>query len=349
MKRYLCTLLLLGGLATGMPPQAPAQDRLDLESILTDETDLTRAAGDALEPGDNKSFSVTTDDDITSLELGDIYRSEKSLFKVTTIRSKGSKGGSFAVERIAGRADPGRKWTRVSGLGPLTIVSRETVWSLYRSGGWLMHAIMLCLVSTVVIALNSVWVYRRSRQCPPPFVDQAHRALQRGDVREFEELSHKENGLFGRICRAMAVKFHASTLEDIKVRCEIEAGRQVGLLRAPLRGLSLIAAVAPLLGLLGTVIGIMMCFESVASDPASASKAQALAAGIRVALLTTVGGLSVAIPALFILFVFNHRLGAIVSDCESLTEQFLHEIALIKRTEEQVAARPAPAAPARQG
>jgi biopolymer transport protein ExbB len=111
-------------------------------------------------------------------------------------------------------------------------------------------------------------------------------------------------------------------------------------LRLPLEGLSLIAAVAPLLGLLGTVIGIVISFEAVAFDAASAAKAQALALGIRMALFTTLGGLCVAIPALFIRFFGNTRLSAVVSECELHTEEFLHEIAQIKRNSKE----PAPAA-----
>jgi len=313
--------------------------RLDLESVLTDVSDLVKLAAEDEGPGDNRQFTINTDDDVTSLEVGDIYKTERSVFKIVAIRNKGAAGGKFVAQRIGGRAPPGRKWSRVSGLGPVTIVSRETLWDLYKAGGVVMHPIALCMVATIIIALNSLWVYRRGRQCPASFVEAAQRALQEGDLPRFEDLARRERGLFGHICRAMAAKFHASTMEDIRARCEIEAGRQVGLLRIPLRALNFISAVAPLLGLFGTVVGMVTCFESIAFEAASASKAVTLAAGIRVALFTTVGGLAVAIPTLFILFIFNSRLNAIVSDCELLTEQFLHEISVMKRDE--AAARPA--------
>jgi biopolymer transport protein ExbB len=309
-----------------------AQEPLNLGEVLAEPDGETQTEAAELEPGDNRRFTVTTDDDTTSLAVDDVYKCEQALYKVVEIRSKGAKGGSFVVERIAGKAEPTRKWNRVSGLGPLTIFSRETLWSLYLAGGFLMHPIALCLVAVIVIVLNSLLVFRRSRQCPTAFVDQARQALRRGDIREFENLSMREKGLFGHICRAMAVKFDSSSLEDIKVRCEIEGGRQVNLLRTPLKALQLISAVAPLLGLLGTVIGMVLCFESLAFESASASKAAALAAGIRVALFTTVAGMSVAIPALFALFVFNQKLSGVGSDCESLTEEFIHEIAVLKRT-----------------
>jgi biopolymer transport protein ExbB len=150
----------------------------------------------------------------------------------------------------------------------------------------------------------------------------------------------------------MAVRFDTSTLEDITGRSELEGARQVRRLRLPLEGLRLMAAVAPLMGLLGTVIGIVISFEAVAFDAASAAKTQALALGIRMALFTTLGGLCVAIPALFIRFFGDTRLSAVVSECELHTEQFLHEIAQIKRGGGQSEVETAPAgeeAPATAG
>ncbi len=105
-------------------------------------------------------------------------------------------------------------------------------------------------------------------------------------------------------------------------------------LRVPLNGLSLISAIAPLLGLLGTVIGIVTCFDTIAYEAASASKSQALASGIRVALFTTVGGLTVTIPAQVTLFISNLKLTTVVSECEFIAEPFLHEVALIKRADQ---------------
>lgn len=338
--RYVPALLVFCGIAVLLPAPAAAQDALDLESLLQDEQQPIETVIDEAGPGDNKSFRVVTDDDITSLETGDIYKSGKSVFKVTAINSKGSDGGKFTVERIGGTDDPQRTWNRTSGLGPLTIVSRETLWDLYLAGGNIMHAIAFCMVITIVIGLNSLWVFRRSRQCAPAFVEPARNSLRRNDIADFQDLAMQERGLFGHICRAMAVRYDTSTMEDVNRRCEIEAGRQIRRLRAPLQGLSLMAAVAPLLGLLGTVVGIVTCFESVAFEAASVSKTQTLAGGIRVALFTTLGGLTVAIPALFILYASNLRLGSVVSECESLTEQFLHEIAQNKRQHPSDANRP---------
>ena len=75
---------------------------------------------------------------------------------------------------------------------------------------------------------------------------------------------------------------------------------------------------------------MVIVFEAVASAT-GAAKAQALAAGIRVKLFCTAMALSVAIPALFLYFIFNQKLSDLISQCESLSESFLHQLTLLKR------------------
>jgi biopolymer transport protein ExbB len=290
-------------------------------------------------PGDKRVFSVVTDDDVSLLEVGDIYKSNGSYFKVKDISSKGKSGGRFSAERTAGRFDPSRSWSRVSGLGPLTIVTRETLFSLYMDGGWVMHAISFVLLVCIIITLNSFWVYRRRKQCPPRFVEAGRSALAKGDLAQLEELAIRERGLFPAVCRAMVADFSISTVDDIKTRCESKANEEINLLRLPLRALNLSAVIAPLLGLLGTVIGLVMCFESLQYEAASAAKSQLLAAGVRVALFTTVYGLTVAIPTLAVYFWFSQKVNFIATHCEGLATEFVQQLAALKRAP----AEPAPA------
>ena len=304
----------------------------DFDAILEDKDRVLQTELEAAAEGDLKEFTVVTDDDISALEVGDIYKNNGSFFKVVTIRSKGTGGGKFVVQRIGGRLDPGRKWNRVSGLGPLTIVSRETLLSRFLSGGVLMYPIAFLLLAVIVITLNSLWVYRGRKQCPPRFVEEARKAIAKGDVRSLEAAAARERGLFPNICRAMVADFDSSSVEDIETRCESAAMQQITLLRTPLKGLNFIAAVAPLLGLLGTVIGMIMCFESLAEEAASAGKSQAMAAGIKVALLTTAAGLTVAVPAILVYFIFNQKLNLLAARCEGLATEFLQGLARLKRS-----------------
>ena len=331
---YKWMTVMIVSLALGVIPagaKAAPETMNEYESLLEDKDEVLKTEMEAAETGDEKEFSVSTDDDIRSLEAGDIYKSNNSFFKVTRIGSQGADGGKFTVQRIAGKNDPSRKWNRISGLGPLTVVGRETLLDRFLSGGRLMYPIAFLLLVLIVILLNSLWVYRRGKQCPVSFVGAAKDSLTKGDVERFEGLAQGQSGLFASICRAMVTNFRTSTDEDIRARCESEAIRQISLLRTPLKGLNFIAAVAPLLGLLGTVIGMIACFDSLSGEMASASKSQAMAGGIKVALLTTAAGLSVAVPALLVFFIFNQKLNLIVAHCEALAGDFVHELVTIKR------------------
>ena len=304
---------------------------IDFDSVLEDEDEQMQTDMQEAPEGDLREFSVVTDDDINALAVGDIYKSNSAFFKVVAIGSKSTSGGSFTVQRTAGKFDPTKRWARVSGAGPLSIVSRETLMDRFISGGPLMYPIAFLLLVTIIIAFNSIFLYRKEKQCPTKFVSDAHDAIVQMDVDDFDRLAANETGLLPTICRRMTTNLEASSEEEIRFRCETEAKRQIGMLRLPLKGLTFIASVAPLLGLLGTVIGMIACFDSLADEAASASKAQAMAAGIKVALLTTAAGLCVAVPSSFVYFIFNQRLNTIIADCEGIAGEFVHYLATHKR------------------
>ena len=332
MKTRLTRLAALAAIATLLLPFARAQEeKIDLSSALGDKNAALKAETEEAGPGDNKRFTIRTDDNILPLEIGDVYRNEqKTFFKVVEIRSKGSTGGMFVIERTAGTTDPDRKFNRVSGLGPVTISSRLTLLDIYLLGGVFMHPIALLGFLTIILSLNCIWIYRRKVQCPQGFVDASWKALQSRDLAEFDRLAKSEHGLFPVICRTMTDRWESSTVEDIEGRAESAASSHINRLRMPVKTLNLIAAAAPLLGLLGTIVGMVLVFEAVAGA-SGAAKAQALAAGIRVKLFCTAGALTVAIPALFSYFIFNQMLGNLIARCEMLAEQFMHQVKILKR------------------
>ncbi len=305
-----------------------------------DKVDVLEHDKDEAGAGDNKEFTINTDDNIATLEVGDEYRTDDKLFyHVTSISSKGEKGGTFVFKRVRGASDhPAQKFMRVAGKGPLTIAARLTLVDIYFMGGPFLHPIALLALATIILGINCLMLYRSARQCPPKFVEEARAALNKGDMDKFEDLALKEKGLFPHICRAMAEDHQSSTIEDIQSRVEAVAGAQVNKLKIPVKALNLISAAAPLLGLLGTIIGMVLVFDAVA-NAGGASKAQALAAGIRVKLFSTAAALMVAIPSLFLFFIFNQKLNAIISDCEVLTESFLQRISLNRRKAKSKAAK----------
>jgi biopolymer transport protein ExbB len=324
-------LLIVAALACGAGNALFAQEKLDLDSILRDKETLTQSEMEEAGTGDHKQFKIKTDTDTTALAVGDMYKNdEKTFFKVVSIDGQGAKGGAFTLERMNGAADPGKKFTKISGSGPAAILARTTLVDIYLQGGAFLHPIAALFVAVVVLFINSLIIYRNKRQCRETFIADAEKALVAGDIKLFEDLAGKEKGMMAHICRAMTYRLEHSTMEDIKHRVEVAAGKQIARLKIPVKTMNLIAVAAPLLGLLGTIVGMVIVFEAVAGTT-GAAKASALASGIRVKLFCTAAAMMVAIPALFCYFIFNQKLSVIIAECEIVSERFLHLIAMRKR------------------
>lgn len=283
---------------------------------------------------DNREYTIRTDDDISTLKPDDILTNgQKTYFKVVSVSPRGAEGGSFVMRRIGGNTEPDRKLMRFHAVDPkappLSIRITHTLLDQYFQGGWPMHIITALAVMAIVMLVNSIWLYRPARHYPAAFVQQARQLLASGNVQAFEELALRTRGLFAQICRAIAYQFGSSTIDDIKTRVEAVAGKHVNRLRLPVKVLNFCAGAAPLVGLMGTIYGMIIVFEAVAATT-GASKAAALAAGIRVKLFCTLFALTVAIPSLFAYFVFNHVFSSIVGNCQVLAEQFLQIAAALK-------------------
>mgnify|MGYP000193771292 CR=1 FL=1 len=159
-----------------------------------------------------------------------------------------------------------------------------------------MLPIILCSVLAVAITLERLWVLRDERVAPAGLVAEVWRRLTDSGALDAVAMRQLRAGSpLGRVAAAGLASRHDSRAVMIE-RIE-EAGRQEAqLLARYLNTLGTIAAVTPLLGLLGTVLGMIEVFSAI--DAAGLGDRQALAGGIGEALITTGSGLAVAIPAL---------------------------------------------------
>ncbi len=121
----------------------------------------------------------------------------------------------------------------------------------------------------------------------------------------------------GRVVQAMLQRL-GRPVADVEQAAADAAQREADRLSGPIRWLTLAAALTPLLGLFGTVWGMVMCFHNLTEMPVGQNKSVALAEGIYTALVTTVGGLAVAIPATFFAYWFEGRLLRLVRRVEEL-------------------------------
>lgn len=181
------------------------------------------------------------------------------------------------------------------------------MFEIIQNGGWMMLPIILCSIGAMGIIGERFWTLRRKKILPPdlvPNIWQLHRE-QKLDPVTLRQI--KVSSPLGAVLSAGLVNAeHGRELMKISIE---EAGRQVvHELEHYLNSLGTIASIAPLLGLLGTVIGMIKVFTAImihgVNDPGI------LAGGISEALITTAAGLTVAIPSL----IFHRYFERLVDD-----------------------------------
>lgn len=188
------------------------------------------------------------------------------------------------------------------------------MFELVRAGGFLMFPILLCSVIAMAIVIERFWALRRRAVCPPSLVTDIWQWAQYGQL-DASRLSGLRNGSpLGRVLAAAIINLRHS--REIMKEAVEEHGRQVVHdLERYLNTLGTIASITPLLGLLGTVIGMIKVFAAITSE--GIGNPTVLAGGISEALLTTAAGISVAIPSLMFYRHFQRR----VTELANLMEQ----------------------------
>ncbi|MCU7836026.1 MAG: MotA/TolQ/ExbB proton channel family protein [gamma proteobacterium symbiont of Taylorina sp.] len=169
------------------------------------------------------------------------------------------------------------------------------MFELIVAGGWVMLPIILCSILAFTIVMERFWTLQEKKITPPLLVEQILSLYQQKRINDEAIEKLYSNSSLGRVL-AVGLRNHNGSRAIMKESIE-EEGRQVALdLERFLNTLGTIASITPLLGLLGTVIGMIKVFAVITSlgvgDP------KILADGISEALITTAAGLSVAIPAL---------------------------------------------------
>mgnify|MGYP001297556615 FL=1 len=159
------------------------------------------------------------------------------------------------------------------------------------AGGWLMLPILSCSVVAVAICVERYWSLRQDLVAPPELLALPLAQLQRvlGDPGSREEL--RSHSPLGAVLAALA----QTDTEHMEAVREAALASVAHDLETYLTALGIIALISPLLGILGTVVGMIDVFTSVVS---ASGETTALAGGISTALITTAAGLSIAIPTL---------------------------------------------------
>lgn len=170
-------------------------------------------------------------------------------------------------------------------------------WEFLSRGGPVMVIIGLCSVAALTLFLERLWALQRTRVVPRRFAALVLTHIREGRLREAMALCESHSSPLARIAEA-ALRHAGDERETIRAAVEERGRREAATLERFVGGLGSIASVTPLLGLLGTITGMINTFQGV--DQALIQTGQvspgALASGIWEALITTAAGLAVAIP-----------------------------------------------------
>lgn len=187
---------------------------------------------------------------------------------------------------------------------------------LVTAGGWLMIPILLGSVVVLAICSERLFTLNEKKISPPHLLASVWKQLKAGEIDNAKLRTLKQSSPLGRILAAGLG--NASQGRDVmKESIQEAASHVVHDLERYLNTLGTIAAVAPLLGLLGTVMGMIKVFAEIMAQ--GTGNASVLAGGISEALITTAAGLSVAIPALVMHRYFVGRIDTIVVGLEQET------------------------------
>lgn len=184
---------------------------------------------------------------------------------------------------------------------------------LVLAGGWLLLPIIACSIVAMAIIVERLWSLRTSRVIPDKLVSKVWQLHRSNQLTPGQMTKLRNSSPLGRILAAGLVnRMHS---RDVMKESITDVGRQVvHELERYLNTLGTIASITPLLGLLGTVIGMIKVFSVIMS--AGVGDPGVLAGGISEALITTAVGLSVAIPSLMFHRYFNGRVDRLVLGME---------------------------------
>lgn len=216
-----------------------------------------------------------------------------------------------------GNASPNGAGT-VSEEASSSMIRTNNFTSIIREGGVLMIPILFCSFVLFVFVLERLLFLRRGRVIPKPFVRGVIEQLEQQQLEQEEalELCQQNGSPTAELFTAALKKFGRPAIEI--EQAVVDAGAHIASnLRRYLRLFSAISNLTPLLGLLGTVLGMIDAFNSIAQADAM-GRPELLASGIGAALLTTASGLSVAIPAYAAYAYFLARTDKLLLEMDSL-------------------------------
>ena len=208
--------------------------------------------------------------------------------------------------------------------------SLGSVFALAVKGGIMMIPIGVCSLLVVAIVVERSAVLRRGRVVPPAFVEGLKTAAEPGGPAAADaarSLCEEADHPASRVIAAGLAKL-GHTAEVVEKHIAAAGENEVYAMRTRVRALSVIAALAPLLGLTGTIFGMIRAFATVAESGDNLGRAELLAGGIYEAMITTAAGLLVAMPTIVFYHWLSGRIERLTRELDALAVWFVERFVL---------------------
>jgi len=236
-----------------------------------------------------------------------------------------SMQGAVAGQEMATTAVDGMT---ASGLERAGAIPTRSLWDMLWAGGPLLGPIVMSSFVLLLVVFERLVSLRRGRVLPRLFVERFLLKISEGAVDRAEALELcEDNSSHIAVVFAAAVRKWGKPEVEVEQAVLDEGERVANVMRRYLRVINGVATVCPLMGLLGTVWGMMEAFNAIA-DSSAMGRPELLAGGISGALLSTAAGLIVAIPALILYLFFVGRVDSLVMEIDRCGQKLVNLISV---------------------
>jgi len=201
--------------------------------------------------------------------------------------------------------------------------------SFLSKGGIIMIPLLLCSIIGLMIVIEKFFSLRRNKILIPEIISVVDSINSNQDIKLATTICQKNKGPLPNVILT-GLQNQTLPMDDIKEIINDEGRQQVRILERGLPILETVAGVAPLLGLLGTVLGMIKVFNVISTQ--GTGQASLLAGGISEALITTATGLFIGIPMLVAYYYFTSRAENFILDIEKYSTRLLQKIRSINNS-----------------
>jgi len=199
-------------------------------------------------------------------------------------------------------------------------MSMQNAWTFFSKGGIIMYPLLLCSIVALMIVIEKLVTMRRRKVIIPEVIGVLESIRGPADIGLAMTICERHRGPLTNIVRIILENL-SMPKEEVKEALNDQGRQEIHHLEKGLPVLETIAGIAPLLGLLGTVLGILRVFNVISA--LGAGQAGALAGGISEALITTIAGLFIGIPALVAYNYFSSKADSLVLEIEQHSNRLL--------------------------